>query len=157
MFLVENTDDPGRRSRDSLPERMREMLADFGGAAGEARERITDADQIVQRPIESILLPTPWHRGRVLLIGDAAHAAPPHLASGAAMAIEDAVVLSEMLANGGELDETLTAFAERRFERCRVVVENSLQLGEWERRAGDPAADPAGLMNASYAALAQAY
>jgi len=157
MFLVENTDDPGRRSRDSLPARMREMLADFGGAAAEAREQITDPDQIVQRPIEAILLSPPWHRGRAILIGDAAHAAPPHLASGGGMAIEDAVVLGEMLETGGELEETLAAFAERRYERCRIVVENSLQLGEWERRPGDPGADPAGLMNESYAALAQAY
>lgn len=157
MFLVENTDDPGRRSRDSLPGRMREMLADFGGAAAEAREQITDPDQIVQRPIETILLPPPWHRGRVILIGDAAHAAPPHLASGAAMAIEDAVVLGEMLGTDTDPDAALTAFAKRRFGRCRIVVENSLQLGEWERRPGEPGADPAMLMNESYAALAQAF
>jgi hypothetical protein len=37
------------------------------------------------------------------------------------------------------------------------VVENSIQLGEWEKHPGDPAADPAGVMNASYAALAQPF
>lgn len=157
MFLVENTENPGRRSRDSLPGLMREMLADFGGGAAEAREQITNPDQIVQRPIEAILLSPPWHRGRAILIGDSAHAAPPHLASGAAMAIEDAVVLGEVLGTNTEVDDTLAAFAERRFERCRIVVENSLQLGEWERRPGEPGADPAGLMSESYAALAQAY
>ena len=52
------------------------------------------------------------------------------------------------------LDEALAAFMERRYERCRLVVENSIQLGEWEKHPDDPDADPAGLSNASFAALA---
>ena len=46
---------------------------------------------------------------------------------------------------------------DRRFERCRLVVENSLQLGEWEKHPDDPDADPAGLSNASLGALAAPY
>ena len=48
--------------------------------------------------MNSFLLPPPWHRGRVLVIGDAAHTTTPHLATGAGIAIEDAVVLAELLA-----------------------------------------------------------
>jgi len=50
----------------------------------------TNAHAINYRPLEAILMPKPWYRGRVVLIGDAAHATTPHLASGAGMAIEDA-------------------------------------------------------------------
>lgn len=157
VFLVENTDDPSRRPRDRLPELMRAMLADFTGIAGDAREQIVHADQIVQRPIETILVAPPWHCGRVLLIGDAAHASPPHLASGGAVAIEDSIALAEMLDSGDDVDDVLESFTDRRFERCRMVVDNSVQLGEWERNPDDPAEDVAGLMNESFVALAQPF
>jgi 2-polyprenyl-6-methoxyphenol hydroxylase-like FAD-dependent oxidoreductase len=72
---------------------------------------------------------------------------------GAGIAIEDAVVLGELLEQHGDLQPGLEAFMDRRWERCRLVVENSLQLGEWEKHPGDPEA-PAKLMNESFAALA---
>jgi 2-polyprenyl-6-methoxyphenol hydroxylase-like FAD-dependent oxidoreductase len=61
-----------------------------------------------------------------VLIGDAVHAPPPTLAAGAAIALEDAVVLDEMLAAGGDVEATLRAFVDRRFERCKLVVEQSV-------------------------------
>jgi 2-polyprenyl-6-methoxyphenol hydroxylase-like FAD-dependent oxidoreductase len=157
MYLVENTDEPRRWPQEQLPVVMRELLADFGGLAAEAREQIVDPDRVLQRPIKAVLVRPPWHRGRVVLIGDAVHAAPPHLASGGAVAIEDAIVLAEMLESDAPIEDVLTAFSERRFDRCRLVVDNSLRLGEWEKHPGDPDADPAGVMNESYAALAQPY
>ena len=90
----------------------------------------------------------------MLLIGDAVHATTPHLAMGAGIAIEDAVVLGEELEAHDSLEQALEAFMARRFERCRLVVENSLQLGEWEKDPDAPGADPAGLSNESFAALA---
>ncbi len=78
------------------------------------------------------MLPSPWYRGRVLLIGDAAHTTTPHLGQGAGMAIEDAVVLAELLDQNLGLETALERFMERRFERCKFVVESSIQVGEWE-------------------------
>lgn len=66
------------------------------------------------------------------MIGDAAHATTPHLAAGAMMAVEDALVLSELLVAHESLDEVLVKFMQRRFERCRMVVENSATLGRYE-------------------------
>jgi 2-polyprenyl-6-methoxyphenol hydroxylase-like FAD-dependent oxidoreductase len=154
VFVVENTPEVTRPAREQWPEMIRELLSDFGGIIGWARERMTDPAKIDRRPLQAILMPAPWHRGRALLIGDAAHSTTPHLASGAGIAIEDAVVLGELLDEHESLDEALATFMERRYERCRLVVENSLQLGEWEKRPDDPDADPAGLSNASFAALA---
>jgi 2-polyprenyl-6-methoxyphenol hydroxylase-like FAD-dependent oxidoreductase len=88
---------------------------------------------VVYKPMETILLPPPWYRGRVLLIGDAAHTTTPHHAQGAAMAVEDAVVLSELLASDGELTQQLEEFMQRRWARCKLVVEASMQVGEWEQ------------------------
>jgi FAD-dependent urate hydroxylase len=62
-----------------------------------------------------------WSRGPVLLVGDAAHATSPTLAQGAAMALEDAVVLGEVLGEvlraGGEVPAALTAYERRRRPR----------------------------------------
>jgi 2-polyprenyl-6-methoxyphenol hydroxylase-like FAD-dependent oxidoreductase len=84
------------------------------------------------RPLEMLLLPPPWHRGRIILIGDAAHATTPHCAYGAGLAVEDAVVLAELLEGDEPLTEAFEKFMRRRFARCRDVVEGSCRLGELE-------------------------
>lgn len=67
---------------------------------------------------------TPWTRGRAVLIGDAVHGMAPFVAQGAAMAIEDARVLSGVLASGtgGDVEERLSDFAERRKARTDKVA-----------------------------------
>lgn len=155
IYLVENVTGNPRVEPEEWPARMRGLLQDFGGYIGEVRETITDPARIVYRPVESLIMPKPWHKGRVVLIGDAVHTAPPQLASGAAIAIEDAIVLAEMLGGAGDIADILDRFVARRFERCRLVVDNSYQLGEWEKNPGAAGADPAALQAASYAALAQ--
>ena len=78
------------------------------------------------------MVPAPWHRGRVVLIGDAAHSCPPTLAQGGAQALEDAAVLTELLPSRPALDDELWAqFTARRYERAKTVVEASNQLGQW--------------------------
>ena len=154
IFVVENTPEITRPPREEWPRMIQALLVEYGGVIGWARERMTDPEKIDRRPLHAILVPPPWHTRRVLLIGDAAHATTPHLAMGAGIAIEDAVVLGEVLDANADLDSALAAFMERRFERCRLVVENSLQLGEWEKHPDDPEAEPAALSNASFAALA---
>src|SRR5690606_36952174 len=89
------------------------------------REHLGEDSLVNYRPLEWVLLPAPWHKGRVVLIGDAVHATTPHMASGAGMAVEDGLVLAEELSRHDSPDEALAAFSARRFERARMVVENS--------------------------------
>jgi 2-polyprenyl-6-methoxyphenol hydroxylase-like FAD-dependent oxidoreductase len=154
IYLVQNVQGNPRLEQERWPAVMRELLADFGGHIGEVRSRITDPRRIVYRPVTSLLLPSPWYKGRVVLLGDAAHTAPPQLASGATIAIEDAIVLAELLAGSDSVDDVLSRFMARRYERCRIVVENSWQLGEWEKTPDAPGADPTALIQASMKALA---
>ena len=135
VFCVVNAPNPERLSEERFPELLREVLAEYGGVIREVREQIRDRGQIYYSGLVSFILPAPWHRGRVLLIGDAAHACTPHLAYGAGIAVEDGVVLGEVLATYDDLPAALEAFMHRRYERCRMVVNNSLQLGEWEQDA----------------------
>jgi 2-polyprenyl-6-methoxyphenol hydroxylase-like FAD-dependent oxidoreductase len=155
VFMVQNTPEKVRLPRERRAELAREHLAGYGGLVAEARAQMTDPDQVLMRPAEAILVPPPWYRGRVLLIGDAAHATTPHMASGACIAIEDAVVLAELLRSEQPVAALLERFMARRAERCRVVVENSLLLGEWQKHPNTPGADPERIARASAALLAQ--
>jgi 2-polyprenyl-6-methoxyphenol hydroxylase-like FAD-dependent oxidoreductase len=87
---------------------------------------------VVYRPVENVLVPPPWYRGRVVLIGDAAHATSPHCGQGAAQAIEDGIVLSQELTGDQSLDAALETYMDRRYERCKMIVEGSETIGRWE-------------------------
>ncbi|WLH33082.1 FAD-dependent oxidoreductase [Pseudomonas sp. FP2196] len=132
MFLTSHEPNNPWMDPATLAEQMRQRLQGFTGLIGELREQITDSSQVVYKPMEVIFVDEPWHRGRVLLIGDAAHATTPHLGQGAGMAIEDAVVLSEELTADGSVEQQLERFMDRRFTRCKFISESSVLAGEKE-------------------------
>jgi len=138
--VIEEPDNP-RFVPETLAEEMRKRLEGYGGQMAESAKLVTDPDLVVYRPLEACIMPDPWYEGRVVLIGDAAHSATPHLGQGAAMAVEDAVVLAEELGDEQSIDAALRAFMGRRYERAKLVGTSSIMLGEWEmhpEQAGDP-------------------
>ena len=154
VLLVQAEPGNPHHPADQLADIFRERLAACTGVMAELREQITDSSLVIYRPLEALLLPAPWHQGRVLLIGDAAHATTPHLGQGAAQAVEDGVVLGELLARDEPLPQLLDEFMQRRFERCKFIVEGSLQLGAWEMNP-TPDADPPGLTKKMLGVVAQ--
>jgi 2-polyprenyl-6-methoxyphenol hydroxylase-like FAD-dependent oxidoreductase len=134
VLLIEKPPEgaPVRPAQETLAETMRERLASFGGIIAEQRELITESHKVVYRPVETVLVPPPWYRGRVVLIGDAAHATSPHVGQGGAMAMEDALVLAEEITGNDLVAPALERFMERRYERVKTIVDISLQIGRWE-------------------------
>jgi 2-polyprenyl-6-methoxyphenol hydroxylase-like FAD-dependent oxidoreductase len=135
LFLVaaEGDDNP-HIPLEALVPRLKAHLRSFPAAMLQSLiDQVTDPRGVIYRPLETLLVPAPWFKGRVVLIGDAAHASIPQLGSGAALAIEDAVVLAELLAGHTPLDQALAQFMARRFERCKTVVDVSNTLAEWEQ------------------------
>src|ERR687889_733014 len=129
---------PGFLQPDQARAIVRENLESFTAPLMvELRKHLTDESFVVVNDYDWLLAPNPWHRGRVLLIGDAAHATTATLASGGGMAIEDGVVLGQEVAAGGSVDEVLGRFMKRRFERARLVVETSVELDRMLQR-NDP-------------------
>ncbi|MBC2664918.1 FAD-dependent monooxygenase [Novosphingobium flavum] len=128
---------------EELFQRLKELLADFGGNAGWIRDNMTRDDWINYRPLAAALQPRPWYNGRIVLLGDAVHATTPHLASGAGMAVESGIVLAEELGRAGTVAEGLHAYQERRFDRCRDVIESSVGIGRLQLEHGDPEAHKA--------------
>ena len=154
LFLLQDVPDNPRMPEERWPMLLAEQLRGFGGELGAVRNSLNASARINYRPLEKLLLPPPWHHGRAILIGDAAHATTPHLASGAGLAVEDALVLGECFASDTALDDALQRFVARRYERCRMVVENSVRLGELEMGRA-PAEQQAELQRASMMALAE--
>jgi 2-polyprenyl-6-methoxyphenol hydroxylase-like FAD-dependent oxidoreductase len=130
--LIEDAQDRTGLSPAVALEVMRGHAAAYHGPWDEIRATLTDPSKVNYTWFEAHVVDQPWHRGRVVLIGDAAHTCPPTLAQGAAQALEDAAVLAELLVAAGDVtDELWTAFTERRFARAKTVVDASVQLGQW--------------------------
>lgn len=161
MFVVTAERDDARIEGAGLADAMKARLRGYSGLVARLREQITDPAGVVYRPMINVLVDSPWRKGRVLLAGDAAHTTTPHLAQGAAMAIEDAVLLGELLGGDGTLDGALDEFMRRRFERAKYVVNQSIQLATWEleewRGVVNPDANPGQLVDRATTELMTEY
>ncbi len=156
LFLTEDRPTNDFVPPEVLVETLRGLLERFPSPIiRRIASELSSEHQIIYRPLEQMLLPRPWFKGRVVLIGDAVHATTPHLAAGACIGIEDAMVLAEELGQGGDVGSALAAFEARRWERCRMVVENSGQLADIEIHGGSREAHAA-IMQASMKTLAEA-
>lgn len=157
MYLFVNEDRPVNEHvpPEQFLSRLKALLDTFTAPqVVEARTLLNEQSLVIFRPLEGLLVPQPWYQGRCVLIGDAVHATTPHLASGACIGIEDALVLAQTLEAAPNVTTALEHFQQRRWDRCRLVVENSMRLGEIEINGGDKG-EHMRIMHASFAALAQ--
>ncbi|MEO8527591.1 MAG: FAD-dependent oxidoreductase [Pseudolysinimonas sp.] len=131
-YLVEAKQDRSAVEPAEAVEIMRQESLGYGGPWNEIRESLGTDSRINYTWFTAHLIDGPWNRGRVVLIGDAAHSCPPTIAQGGAMAAEDGLVLAELLTTRDVVDDDLwQAFTDRRLERARTIVEASVQLGQW--------------------------
>ncbi|MGV9407426.1 FAD-dependent oxidoreductase [Streptomyces sp. NPDC003667] len=103
-------------------------------AAGDGSVMATDATELP--------LGTPWRAGRVLLVGDAAHAASPATGQGASMALEDAVVLAKALRDLPDPRTALTVYEHHRRPRAEhnITVSGAISRGARTPARDTPAA-----------------
>ncbi|MFE5922314.1 FAD-dependent oxidoreductase [Streptomyces sp. NPDC056468] len=104
------------------PKASKDLFRHFAGYDRRVRDLLatTAAQNAYVSPVAEVNCQT-WARGRVVLVGDAAHASSPNMAQGVAMAVEDAQVLAEVLAEGGNTEGLLRQFVQRRLPRTRWV------------------------------------
>jgi 2-polyprenyl-6-methoxyphenol hydroxylase-like FAD-dependent oxidoreductase len=137
-----------------IAQRMRDTLSAAAPAVQTMAEQIVDDRGVVYRPLDALLVEGPWHNGRIVFLGDAVHATTPHLGQGAGMAIEDSIVLAEELARHDDIESALTAYRDRRFERCAYVVRSSLAICHGQLGRGPPV-DNAAATRAMFEVMAQ--
>jgi len=134
MYLLHVTPEEGNPRHE--PADFHRLLVDrlegYAGIVGDLRDDLRPTHEIVYSPISEVWLPMPWYRGRVIVLGDAAHGCAPHLAQGAAMAVEDAVVLAEELESRRGVADSLAAVMARRIDRVTLVqkVSQAIQVEE---------------------------
>lgn len=115
----------------SVPSTVESLLAEFRDFEPAARSILmaTPPDQCFKWGIfDRDPLPV-WGRGRVTLLGDAAHPTTPFLGQGAAMALEDALVLARALAAAGTVTEALARYEQARVARANLVLVASRDNG----------------------------
>jgi 6-hydroxynicotinate 3-monooxygenase len=116
-----------------------ELLAEFDGYHSELRTIIEAAPEVTKWPVFERERISSWHKGAVVLLGDAAHAMRPYMAAGAAMAIEDAAVLARSIADADTKNaaESFTLYEKNRLPRVNKVQSIS-DTNTWFRVPVDP-------------------
>ncbi|WP_327700775.1 FAD-dependent monooxygenase [Streptomyces decoyicus] len=132
VFVTENGVEQSVLSEAELAPRLKQILAAFPGRVEEIRPLVSVSESVVRRPVLTAFLEGAWNRGNAVVIGDAAHAPAPQMASGAALAIEDGLVLAEELGRHRSVAAGLEAFVSRRSQRCRTLVETSVAIAGLE-------------------------
>jgi 2-polyprenyl-6-methoxyphenol hydroxylase-like FAD-dependent oxidoreductase len=145
-FLVEKAEDRFGTPDDEATRIMLEESRAYDGPWNSIRADLEGGAHANYTWFTQHIVPAPWNRGHVVVIGDAAHSCPPTIAQGAAQALEDALVLTELLVARDAVDQDLwDEFHARRLPRAQRIVEASVQLGQWQID-GDRDADAGGLI-----------
>ncbi|WP_190941393.1 FAD-dependent oxidoreductase [Paracoccus yeei] len=114
---------------------LRDSFSHYDTETFRVLERHLDDDaSVIVRNFKTVMVDRPWHVGRVVLIGDAAHTVLSHLAYGGALAVEDAVVLADELSQNRPLDASLSAFFDRRWPRVKAVGDFCQQIATRQKQ-----------------------
>ncbi len=117
---------------------FKQLFAGFGGPAPEMLASLKSTDQLIWNDLEEIYIDR-WVKGRVALLGDAAHAMTPNMGQGAAMAIEDAYVLADELSKSPDIPAAFARYEKRRRKRVDSIQTRSRRIGvvaQWESALG---------------------
>ncbi len=110
-------------------ERLRERFAAFGGIIQDYLAALASDEEIHCSAIEWVEQEE-WQTGRVVLIGDAAHASSPMMGQGGCLAMEDAYVLAEVLRSAASVESALGTYISRRKPRVNWVQQESRAVAE---------------------------
>ena len=130
-------------------------LREWGGFARRVASAIDPAMPLSLRDATGALLDTPWYRDTALCVGASAHAIEPPFGQSTAQAVEDAVVLGELVQAGLDRPALLQRFMERRGERVARIFAMTSRAARWMSRP-DPSADLMGLSEQIHSLVAQA-
>ncbi len=129
-FAVQTAPAHGNDHPERIQEDLLNLFSDFSETVHTCI-RQTPTQSILRNDIIDLKPLTTWHKGRIGLLGDAAHATTPNLGQGACQGIEDAFYLSELAAQKGLADFDFAFFESIRRKKVDYVVNTSWRMGKW--------------------------
>ncbi len=115
-------------SNIGLPE-FKELFESFGSVVSQLIGAVKTSADLMYNDLEDVSAAA-WHKGRVVLVGDAAHGMTPNMTQGASMAIEDACVLAGRLYGRDTIEEDIAAYYNARKVRVCAIQKKSQLLGK---------------------------
>jgi len=139
FYLVTGEPAEWTSASGQLPSTREAFKASFADYHPMVQGYIDAAETVTKWPLKTREPLSRWHAGRVVLLGDACHPMKPHMAQGAAMAVEDAAVLARCLSEIGpdDLERSFSAYYECRKARA-TRVQTISNANTWLRQPEDP-------------------
>jgi 2-polyprenyl-6-methoxyphenol hydroxylase-like FAD-dependent oxidoreductase len=139
IYWFATLNSPPLRAGEPLPPQKHLLLRHFSDWALPVPEllELTPDESILRNDICDRPPVRRWSKGRVLLIGDAAHPTTPNIGQGGGMAIEDALILARLLRSGDPPESCFERFTRERYPRTAAITRESWRfgvVGQWERR-----------------------
>lgn len=128
-FAVAKAPRGGKDDRTMLKGKLQGMYADFSNPIP-AILSATPAERIIRNDITDLQAIGNWYKGRICLIGDAAHATTPNMGQGGGQAVEDAWFLSRILKDEKDYQQAFQQFQRKRQKKVAQVVKTSWQIGK---------------------------
>lgn len=128
-FAVINTKQNETDNTETIKSELQQFFKSFHPLVLEIIDQ-TKSEKIIRSDISDLKRLDRWHKDKVVLVGDAAHATTPNMGQGAGQGIEDAYYLANILAKKILIDQTLDLFESTRREKVDYVVNNSWRFGQ---------------------------
>ncbi len=134
--------EPGRSETElSLKEEIKHKLLEIHKNDDPLfSEIIKHTDDIIAYPVYDLPKLPNWYKGRVCLIGDAAHGISPHVGQGASLALEDTLVLSHYLEKEKNFSAAFQNFQDERKPRVEKVIKTAQKVGNTKSKTNPIAA-----------------
>ena len=136
----DGNDSGGRSTNAERLERFAETFAGFPQDVVKFAVDHCETASVLEHPIYYREPDRPWGKGRVTLLGDAAHCIPPNMGMGTPLAFEDAAALGHALAKHGVKSEALRSFEADRMDRVNTIAKFAIeQTGRYYKEKDDNA------------------
>lgn len=128
-FAVKNAPQNGIDNTNTIKAELKNYFSDFHPLVLDIIEH-TKAEKIIRNDISDLKRLDKWHKDKVVLVGDAAHATTPNMGQGAGQGIEDAYYLANILSKHNQTEQAISLFESARRKKVDYVVNNSWRFGQ---------------------------
>jgi 2-polyprenyl-6-methoxyphenol hydroxylase-like FAD-dependent oxidoreductase len=129
FFTTYYTDANGKDEPGKVKEKLLELYSVFGKIPTQLIQA-TPEERIIRSDISDFTPIAQWHKGKVALLGDAAHATTPNLGQGGCQAVEDAFVVAHCLKSENSIQQAFAKYQSIRYQKAVHVVNMSWRLSE---------------------------